>query len=796
LRDVLIPRIGKDFRITFGGRSTCTDGKNIFVADLPDSADADARIQAEVSAYHEAEHVRVIQSVGTKGMFKGAKTWKDISDKFMQGMNTQEKKVMRDLVNIFEDIRIDKEVCERYPGCVEKYRQSDINTLKRMAPHIATNPLWFRATCLAIFKAHNRYFESRCYSPTGEDKLFGDDANKAYEVLFSQHEKAIDRVSSLEAVISLSKKILPEVLKNFTPPPPQPQPPQESDSESGDQKDQEQESSGAEGSSKAKEDSGKEDSESEGQDARNKESEGGDSEESAESSKKDATEEDSGEDAKEAEGESSEEKESPKEDGEDTPAEPEGTQKSADPGEEQGDSETGDTKEDESEEQGDSETEEDESEEQSDSETEDTKEDESEEQGDSETGDTKEDESEEQSDSETEDTKEDESEGTDTGEEGSAEGGSGEGVAEEGEPTGNTGTSPVGASASAEDSSEEASTSEEDAGEPLSFPGQYDASELEAEALDISSTRMQSINTVAQEYYSVNPLVKDIYVDAPILSGGTDWLAQGRPYFGGVEAKIRHILLDERAPKVIDSLPRGKHLDTRHLYRKDDYRLGKQPTIWETRLSGVNIDTALHISVDGSGSMILTPRRWRTQMAILASLANLLDTCSVKYTTVEWSLSDNKVAWGENSHQRTAAVTYRRFSQWGERLNPHRIPNAPLGGYTPTADIIPVGLEELSARSEVRKALVMFTDGGPYYGDHSYNGPVTTAAVAFAEEQMGKARAQGFKTFGFGIDIEEDSEENTIMTRLFRGGWVRLDFSMDPGHIATIIVEKLKEAFQ
>lgn len=745
LRDVLIPRIGKEFRIVFGGRSSSTDGKNIFVADLPDSADIDVRIQAEVSAYHEAEHVRVIQGVGAKGVFKGAKVWSDISSKFTEGMNRREKKTMCDLVNVFEDIRIDREVCERYPGCVEKYRRSDENTLQKMIPNIGKMPLWFRATCLAIFKAHNRYFQSRCYSPVGEDKLFGDDAVKAYDVLFAQHEKAIDKAASLEAVVGLAKKVLPEVLKNFTPPPPPPPPPPQQQQ----QEQQESESQEASEESESNEAESQESDSSDPKESKSKESKEDDSEESDSSAKEPE------EEAESQEGESGESKsegEEPKEEDSEGEGSEEGEPTEEGSEEDEPESKGGDSGEDEStpqepEQQGGG-SDVSEEPEQQEPEEPDT---------DGEGGASGEDETNEPGEDESEDSGEDS--GEESEEEGSEDGG---GKGESSSPA---------------------------------FPGQFREEELDEAAMDISNTRMESINTVASDYYSVHPSVKDQHINAPIHNSGVDWLNQGRPYFGGIEAKIRHILLDEKAPKVIDSLPRGKHLDTRHLYRKDDYKLGKQPAIWETRLSGINIDTALHISVDGSGSMG-EKGRWNMQMAIMTALCNLLDTCSVKYTTVEWSLGSNSSAYRENAHQRVLPVQYRRFSQWGERLNPHRIPEYPLGGFTPTADIIPIGLEELSARNEVRKALVMFTDGAPYYADGSYTGPVTTAAVAFAEEQMDKARAAGFKTFGFGIDIDRGSMEDRIMTRLFKGGWVRLDFSMNPSHIATIIVEKLKEAFQ
>lgn len=301
--------------------------------------------------------------------------------------------------------------------------------------------------------------------------------------------------------------------------------------------------------------------------------------------------------------------------------------------------------------------------------------------------------------------------------------------------------------------------------------------------------RLDQINEEADDFYSVHPDIKDTYCGASSVnqSQGNRWLAQGKPYFGGTEAKIRTLLMDEKAPKVINSLPRGKKIDTSHLYRHNDYRFGKQPQIWRTRLNGSNIETAIRFSIDESGSMGGQP--WYTQCSILAALCGILDTCNVKYKVTGWTDGGNMPysVYQENRCQRNWANRYREYNDWGVRLNPGVLSDYPMSNGTPTVDDIINGLSELSTRREARKVFILFTDGDP-----SYSGKMAPAAYNYAKDMLDRARQAGYKVFGFGIGVHQG---HPLMNFLFKEGWVGIDSQANPGDEAVKIMERLREAF-
>jgi nitric oxide reductase activation protein len=300
---------------------------------------------------------------------------------------------------------------------------------------------------------------------------------------------------------------------------------------------------------------------------------------------------------------------------------------------------------------------------------------------------------------------------------------------------------------------------------------------------------MDCVNALATAFYTVHPDIHDVVIDKTKNNSGLgpQILAEGNRYFAGTEAKIRKLLVDERAPKVRDSLRNGKKLDINHLYRHEELKRGKMPHIWKTIQEGTRIDTAVFIGLDESGSMC--GDNWWTTIRITAALTKILDSLSAKYMVVGFSSLDSN--YSSVACQRASTVKFTVHNKWGSRLDPNNFDGNPAGGNTPTADIVTVGLQELARRQEVRKVFIMLTDGAPNYDDQDTN----VAAVKMAGERLDIARKCGVKTFAFGLDITEH-QCSDVMKKMFNGGWVNLPhFSNDAAKHASTIIQKLEEAF-
>lgn len=718
LRDIVTSRVGSEVKVVFGGKSTATDGKKIKVADLPDSEDEIVRLTAEVSAYHESEHVRVLQEVSKdkKSIFFGAQ---DIGEMIKRGLakaklDPKHHNAFGTLWNVFEDIRIDRRANDRWPGTTEKYQQVEAHLWEKQMKTFSKRDPISKVSLMAITKGRDMYYETLGYNKAAipfdpKDELI-------YRTTLGKLEKKVAKMVTVEDSMNLALEAL-EILKNsFTPPPPpppQPQPPQDSEGEEGEGEGDESKGKGKGKKSKPKkeEPEDNEDSEGEGEG----EPEGGSSEDEEDSegkgSKSDKGEED-GEESEEGsgDGESDGDKGSKGDPGSEgnSGEEPGGSGEESDGAE--GESDDGD--------------------------------------------------------------------GSETGEEsgsGSSDDpsqGESDGLSEEDSQEKGGSSSSVGASNQEE-----------------TCPPDPNAFDKHKDVLDLGGERLDQINEEADDFYSVHPDIEDTYQGAPSVNQaqGNSWLAQGKPYFGGTEAKIRTLLMDEKAPKVINSLPRGKKIDTSHLYRHNDYRFGKQPQIWRTRLNGSNIETAIRFSIDESGSM--RGQSWHTQCSILAALCGILDTCNVKYKVTGWTdggYMSNDVNQ-ENKCQRDWANKYREYNDWGVRLNPGVLPVYPMDNGTPTVDDIINGLTELSTRREARKVFILFTDGDP-----SYYGKMAPAAYNYAKDMLDRARQAGYKVFGFGIGVHQS---HPLMNFLFKEGWVGIDSQANPGDEAVKIMERLREAF-
>lgn len=271
-------------------------------------------------------------------------------------------------------------------------------------------------------------------------------------------------------------------------------------------------------------------------------------------------------------------------------------------------------------------------------------------------------------------------------------------------------------------------------------------------------------------------------------SSSRNWRKEGQEYLGGQESKIRQLLIADNAPKKVGSLRKGKRLDTHSLHKIRDIKFGKQPRVWSRTLQGRNIDTAVMISLDESGSMC--GGQWTTCVRIVSALTHILDSVRIKYAVAGWS-SLTAVGGGWSNEERRDNVIHRWYHRWNGRCKQGAFPDRPLDGSTPTATGMEKALEELGSRMEDRKVLFFFTDGQP-----NTRGVSPSAERAYLSEMVDRARSQGVACVGFGIDIGPGSTADIIMDNVFGEHWVPLPNFVEgeARQHAGKIMAKLKEA--
>lgn len=754
LRNLIQARtVDSNIKVVFGSKGgSRTDGRTIYVADLPDSADNDIRILAERSAYHEAEHVRALDeyrktnpSATIPGLIKK-----------MQGMCRPEHAALAaNIWNAIEDARIDNTENDRYPGTIEKYRDASRIFNAKLDPQaISKHPPTIKILLMLWYKAREQYYAK--HGVDGVASIFSQEDEELFEQTVGSILPKIEQLTGIDDSIDLAKEAYDKIVEAFKePPPPPPQQqeqdesdknesdedpdvdgddnPSDSNSDSGsDNDDRSKEQSDSKPSKDKPEDDGQAGSESDG-DESGVDSDGEEVDDTSKSS-----ESDTGSDRSDRGGSSQDDTESEEtenqagnsssdesEPGSDDSPDGEQPDSGSDPGEQDPDL---DEQAPDSNEQG---------------------------RGPSESGDDQE-----QSDS-------NQGSGQETG---SAEG-------EESDQTGQKGTDPGTSSsvARAKDLEEGLEALEDNP------------------TLDINGAFNKAVNKCAGSFYTDHPNVQDCHHDCrkPTHNQGHLLVANGNRFFAGTEGKIRRLLVDERSPKVRDSLRSGHKLDSRHLYRTAELKMGKMPMIWKDVQEGRKIDTAVSILIDQSGSM--DGGRWQTVSFLTTSLCKILDSLSVKYSVVGIDSQGNCTSHNEEG-ERVDEAKFYRYNNWGTRLNPNSIPLGINGGGTPTAEMIKLGLMELGARSETRKVLMVMTDGEPTY---SGNNEVVSYAVDFCAEKIKTARKYGCKVFGFGIDIRPGSSCDYVMQQIFGKGWVDLpNFTQDANKHASRIMQKLEEAFR
>ena len=724
LRNLIHMRVSDaEVPVIFGAKMTATDGKSIFVSDLPDSEDPGLRLMAEVAAYHEAEHVRVLKDLTAEGWFKGVSpTIQSMNKKFVEKFPVKFRSLAANVINVYEDLRIDNRANTRYPGTTEKYRDACAALWEKGKGNFSKMGPVDKSLFMTLYKNRDLYYKEHLLDPIEITFTAAD------ESMFSQTLGPLVPLAgqgTYDDCMALATKAMNILIKAFTPPPePPPQQGGKDDSKDQDKSDKKDEPS--DGGKGDKDGAGKPDSGAMGSDPKKDDGRGpeqGDGKEdpsddtgSGQSPDGDASGTDSvGSDGPDGGGDGAQ-----------------GGAKDPDSG--RGPKQSGD------------------------------------------------------------DGASDATKGSDEPDDSGSGGddpGDGSDVPDEAPQPAQDKKGAGKASSKADGKGKDKKKVKQPG-----FQGFGDPDELtKSDGVNLNKDIMDCVNKQATAFYTVDPSIKDRTHDhtKPFRNGcglGPMLIAEGNRYFAGTEAKIRKLLVDERAPKVRDSLRSGKKLDTNHLYRHEDMKRGKMPLIWKTVQEGTRIDTAVFIGLDESGSM--AGLSWHTITRITAALTRILDSLSAKYLVVGFDADGSHIGQ-RYACQRSHVVNFMQYNRWGTRLDPNVLATTPHGGNTPTADIVSAGLKELASRPEVRKVFLLLTDGAPNYEN---NGTVI-AAMAMAGERLEQARKCGVKTFGFGIDIGAGTSTADVMHEMFLKGWVNLPhFSSDAAKHASTIIHKLEEAFR
>lgn len=725
VRDLIRARVPKEVGVVFGAKSYCTDGKNIYLADVPDTEEEWIRRMCEVLGYHEAEHVRVQLELNKDpnwfGRRKTPATPHDTYTKILKKVDPKYHKVAKNVQNQIEDIRIDAQVNDRSPGTTDKYQQMIQNLwdYKIEETWDQRDPI-SKVLGMLYLKARSRYFVEH-YSKELNIKFSKNDEKMFNETLAPLLDEIKEGMTFDEGV-ALGYKATDIITDYFDPPP------QEEDSDES----HENEDQGSQDSS----DSGEGDPSS-GSDGNEEEDSSGSSEGEKNDDEKDSDSSDGGSESDNSE---------------------EGTEDSSNDGDEEQDP-SGEEDGGGNDQQSDSDSDSQQSE-----------------------GDSEGEEGSSSSESSDDEKTSDASDSTGDGESDSAS---------EGDPS--------SSSDSTDDSGkEQAPKYDGDVADPLGAHGDFEG--MDDLARDI-------INSESKDFYCKHPKTPNVHIKATRnFEEGAELTKDGNAYFAGTQSQLRKLLADERAPKIKRRLTKGSKLDSRNLHKIQNMKFGRMPEIWKEKKRGLKIDTAISILMDQSGSMDYKGK-WDTCVRIVPALTKILDSASVKYSTMGYFCDKERSLVKERPTQSTSETTLIRYNSWGERLNPNVLPPVmkQIGsGYTPTADAILQGLQELAERKEARKILICLTDGEPCQGD-GWNGGATKASILTTSEQLEIARSCGVKVFGFGIEVETSdwSEElgyssvDALMESMFADNWINLPrFSSDASKHATTIMKKLTEAFR
>lgn len=242
-------------------------------------------------------------------------------------------------------------------------------------------------------------------------------------------------------------------------------------------------------------------------------------------------------------------------------------------------------------------------------------------------------------------------------------------------------------------------------------------------SMDMGEMLAHALDSISQNEDTVR-LPDAIPLDRE-LGNGEDVLSRLRAETNAVRRKIQG-LLEAKARSTIMNGRSGSRLDVKRLWRT---RTG-DARVFEKRIEGHKQDTAIQLLIDRSTSM-----RRDIQIACDAALAVALAMDGVQ------GVSTSVAAFPHVSNNKDDDVL--TISDFGEsfRKVAARFPAVGVQGCTPMAQAILWGGYHLHATSQVRKILLVVTDGKP-------DSQSATADV------IAKLEQSGVEVMGLGINID------------------------------------------
>lgn len=195
-------------------------------------------------------------------------------------------------------------------------------------------------------------------------------------------------------------------------------------------------------------------------------------------------------------------------------------------------------------------------------------------------------------------------------------------------------------------------------------------------------------------------------------------------------------------------------VDTRRLHHAI---LGTSENVYKTQTDRVQLDTAVALAIDHSGSM--TGRKLELAGEAAIVLGDVLHTLRVPFTVYGYS-TENKVSnlpTDLSPYARWCGLWIRSYRKFTESWDKGAVRLAGAKYHTKAstldAESIQYGIRELLARPEKRKILLVFNDGMPHPG----LGHVGRCQQRL-RDVVASAKANGVEVVAFGIQSEHVKE--------------------------------------
>lgn len=271
---------------------------------------------------------------------------------------------------------------------------------------------------------------------------------------------------------------------------------------------------------------------------------------------------------------------------------------------------------------------------------------------------------------------------------------------------------------------------------------------------EVSADVQEVLDTVSKGQrleYKVAPGVKDrLYrVDGGAQAAAAK-LQQGIQDIGNLAVKLRRLFADNRSRVVHTGLKRGKRLSGKDVHRiHTDRAQGKVPRIWKREEEGVNLDSAVSIAVDNSGSM-QGDSAYMVERLTMA-LGTTLQRMRVPFEMMGYTAVDADGCAHGTKGVRDYPVDINVIKTFEERqFDVRRCIFPSECGITPDLDCLRIMSPRLLARPEPKKILFVLTDGEPTACGHE----LTVALMCSLKEHIQEMRRRGVVVFGFGIQAD------------------------------------------